>query len=342
MIRITELLNTVPHSLAAFFIAILTFMFRGKKEGAGQFENVLFIYIIVWKASYILFSFQEFVKAPLSILYFNGGVGGQLVAFIIVLFFAIWKYAPYLKRITFEFFLFLSVFSGVLELLEGSYVIAVGWGVTLILLWVEQRLAIPIFCVMAVISLSWPILVMFGVICIVLLVTKRIQFKKAWVGMAIILTLINFIDFAPKLTSTVATDEIEVTLRNIQLEQTSIDFASKKVTVINFFATWCPPCKAEMPHLQNFSEQYNENTQLIGINLTTRDDGFEALEKFIETYEVTYPILLDEDDRYGKMLSVSSIPTTILFNSKGQELTRIIGPVDEVTLNNLVKQYSEF
>ena len=337
-----QLLSTMPHSLAAFFIAVIALMFRAKKAGAGQFENLLFIYIIVWKASYILFSFEEFVKAPLSILYFNGGVRGQLVAFIIVLALTLWKHTPYLKQITFEFFIFLSAFSVVFELLEGNYLIAVGWGVALVLLWIEQRFAVVIFSAMAVISLSWPILVMTGFVCIVLLVTKQIQFEKAWVGFAIILVLLNFIDLTSKPTSTVATNEIEVTLRNIQLEESSIDFASEKVTVINFFATWCPPCKAEMPHLQNFAEQHNENVQLIGINLSARDDGFEALEDFMETYEVTYPVLLDEDDQYGKMLNVSSIPTTIVFNSKGQELTRIVGPVDELTLNNLVKQYSEF
>ena len=93
-----------------------------------------------------------------------------------------------------------------------------------------------------------------------------------------------------------------------------------------------------MPHLQSFAENLSDDVQLIGVNLTARDNGERALRQFIEEYDVTYPILLDVDDTYGDAYGVLSMPTTVILKER-KESERIVGPVSEETLRKLVKQF---
>ena len=79
--------------------------------------------------------------------------------------------------------------------------------------------------------------------------------------------------------------------------------------------------------------------KLLVWNLTSRDHGQDALNKFVETYNVTYPILLDMDDAVGKSFQVTSIPTTVILNKNGEEIDRIIGPISEHALRTLVNKY---
>lgn len=78
------------------------------------------------------------------------------------------------------------------------------------------------------------------------------------------------------------------------------------------------------------------------MNLTDRDNGEQALANFMETYEVTYPILMDETDEVGTAFRVMSIPTTVLLNAQGEELERIVGPVSEEGLRQLIKKHQTY
>ncbi|MCH7321898.1 TlpA family protein disulfide reductase [Solibacillus sp. MA9] len=91
-----------------------------------------------------------------------------------------------------------------------------------------------------------------------------------------------------------------------------------------------------MPHLQSFATKLSENSQLIGVNLTKRDHGEEALQKFVEKFSITFPILLDVDDIFGESYGVISIPTTVVLKD-GVEIHRFVGPVSEQQLRKLVE-----
>ena len=62
----------------------------------------------------------------------------------------------------------------------------------------------------------------------------------------------------------------DFTLINLQGEEVTLSELQGKKVVLNFWATWCPPCKAEMPHMQNYYEQYaaKDNVEIVGVNLT--------------------------------------------------------------------------
>ena len=116
------------------------------------------------------------------------------------------------------------------------------------------------------------------------------------------------------------------------------DYKGKKV-ILNFWASWCPPCKAEMPHMQNFYEDYaeEENVEILAVNLTTEDHGLDKVEQFVADYGLTFPIPLDEDGKLLDIYQTITIPTTYMLDTNGVIQNKIVGPMDEQMMMDFVK-----
>jgi len=110
------------------------------------------------------------------------------------------------------------------------------------------------------------------------------------------------------------------------------ELRGKKV-IVNFWATWCPPCREEMPAMQKFYEQYNEHVEVLAVNLTSQDSR-EKIKPFAEEYGITFPIVLDVKGKVLKMYEIEPIPTTYIIDSKGIIREKIIGPM---TFNQMVE-----
>jgi thiol-disulfide isomerase/thioredoxin len=96
-----------------------------------------------------------------------------------------------------------------------------------------------------------------------------------------------------------------------------------KVLVVNFWATWCPPCVKEMPSLQRAWEQLQgEDIAVLAINMGEQK---EAVKRFIQQYPIDLPILLDKDFDMADAWSVSGLPTTYVVNPDGEIVFQAIG-----------------
>lgn len=96
-----------------------------------------------------------------------------------------------------------------------------------------------------------------------------------------------------------------------------------KIILLNFWATFCVPCRLEMPSLQALSEKYhNENVEIIAISV---DEGREkSVRKWIKKNNLDFPIAL-EGQSAGKVYEVSALPVTFIIGKKGQLIGRILG-----------------
>lgn len=98
------------------------------------------------------------------------------------------------------------------------------------------------------------------------------------------------------------------------------DYKGKKV-MLNFWATWCPPCKAEMPEMQKYYESNKENVEILAVNMDTNND----VAGFVKNGGYTFPILLDEKNDVNKDYGIVSIPTTFFIDEQGVITHKING-----------------
>lgn len=124
---------------------------------------------------------------------------------------------------------------------------------------------------------------------------------------------------------------------NFSLPDTSgnlvnLDDYRGKVVIINFWATWCVPCKEEMPILNNFSLENSENIVVLGINV---GDSMEEVKNFINEVKVTYPILIDLKGVVGITYHVIGYPTTYFVDAAGIIRGKYIGSITP----RLIQQY---
>ena len=112
--------------------------------------------------------------------------------------------------------------------------------------------------------------------------------------------------------------------------------ASGQVKVINVWASWCAPCRAEAPLLQEFSVQYPE-VQFAGI--LTRDNLSSAIS-FYENFKITYPTFIDDSLLIGFKGSLipNAIPTTIIIDKNNKVAVRISGEVTVAGLRDLLNK----
>lgn len=116
------------------------------------------------------------------------------------------------------------------------------------------------------------------------------------------------------------------------------DYQGKKV-ILNFWATWCPPCKAEMPHMQKFYEKYkDQGVEILAVNLTSQDKGVDKVKAFVEENGLTFPILLDEEGEVGQKYQIATIPTSYMIDTKGNIVQTIVGPMDEEMMESLISK----
>jgi thiol-disulfide isomerase/thioredoxin len=115
-------------------------------------------------------------------------------------------------------------------------------------------------------------------------------------------------------------------------------FQSKRgqVLVINVWASWCSPCRAEAPTLQALSEKFPD-VQFLGI--LTRDN-LTAAQSFVERFNITFPSLRDDAIllEFNDSLIASAIPTTLVIDSKGRIAARIGGEVTFTGLSALIEE----
>lgn len=102
------------------------------------------------------------------------------------------------------------------------------------------------------------------------------------------------------------------------------DFRGKKV-FLTFWVSWCPHCRAEMPHLQEFAEE-NEDVVVLGVNVTSSESSLDNVKGFVDEFGLTFPNLYGTDD-ITYLYYVESLPTSYFIDSNGVVNESVIGPV---------------
>ena len=118
----------------------------------------------------------------------------------------------------------------------------------------------------------------------------------------------------------------QVKLKDFNLKDIEVNKNDGKIKVLNFWATWCEPCKREMPSLDDLATK-NINLKIYAINLERPNK--EKTKNFFKNLNIkNLDIYFDPDFNLTKQLRLRGVPTTILLNERGNEIARIIGEID--------------
>jgi peroxiredoxin len=105
------------------------------------------------------------------------------------------------------------------------------------------------------------------------------------------------------------------------------------VVLLNFWASWCPPCREETPGLIRVAEAFRgKGLEVAGVSL---DENLDAVRRFSHEYRVSYPLLLPKDNSLAS--GIESLPTTFLIDRQGRVANVFVGAVSERTLRQAVE-----
>jgi len=112
------------------------------------------------------------------------------------------------------------------------------------------------------------------------------------------------------------------------------DYQGKWV-IVNYWATWCPPCQEEIPDLVEFHDRHkDDDVVVIGINI--EDIGEEQLSAFVDSFLISYPILRSEPLAVTPLGAVPGLPTTFIIAPDGSPVARQVGPVTGKQLDDYI------
>ncbi len=125
---------------------------------------------------------------------------------------------------------------------------------------------------------------------------------------------------------------VDFTLKDLEGQEVSLsDYKGKKV-FLNFWATWCNPCKEEMPEMEKIHQKY-EDVAILAINLDTDED----IQGFMDEHGLSFKALLDVDEVVNKQYQVVSIPTSFFIDEEGIIRKKVQGILDYEMMEENIK-----
>lgn len=132
---------------------------------------------------------------------------------------------------------------------------------------------------------------------------------------------------------------------NVSIEDNKITFKEypNKIVLLNFFATWCPPCKAEIPNLIKLQNKYEKDFAVISI-LLEKDKANDEINKFVQDFKINYPVTNSQvnfsiSDKLGP---IRTIPTMFMIGKDSTVFQKYVGVVPfemmEIDINKLLKK----
>jgi len=128
------------------------------------------------------------------------------------------------------------------------------------------------------------------------------------------------------------------TLKALDGESYSIPHSTGKPVIVNFWASWCGPCRLEAPELVKLYDKYKGKLEIYAVNMTTQDTAEDA-RAFADAFGFMFPVLLDDDEKnpVSNRYRVQAIPTTFFVDKNGLIVDKVTGLTDPQTLESKFK-----
>jgi thiol-disulfide isomerase/thioredoxin len=129
-----------------------------------------------------------------------------------------------------------------------------------------------------------------------------------------------------KLADSIKVKAADFKLKDLNGKEVSLsNFKGKKI-YLNFWATWCPPCKAEMPDIEKLYQE-TKNSDLVILTINLGEDK-QTVKSFMDENKYSFNVLLDSDQEVAIKYNIVSIPTSFFIDEKGTLISKKIGPMN--------------
>ncbi len=116
----------------------------------------------------------------------------------------------------------------------------------------------------------------------------------------------------------------DFTLKTIEGQEVTLSGLRGKVVLLDFWATWCGPCKESIPHLTQLHKNYQDKGfELIGMSLD-KSGEVEMVRRFVKSMDIPYPIIMTPED-VARNYKITGLPTTVLIDKEGKVREKIVG-----------------
>ena len=133
-------------------------------------------------------------------------------------------------------------------------------------------------------------------------------------------------------------DAPDFTLQSVEGKNVTLSSFKGKVIILNFWATWCPPCRMELPDfVELFSAYKDKGLIIIGVSLD--EGGAATVKKFMKKQPLNYPILIGNQAVTTSYGGLRGIPTTFILDKDGNIKNKIVGARDRAFFENEIKEY---
>jgi peroxiredoxin len=129
------------------------------------------------------------------------------------------------------------------------------------------------------------------------------------------------VDFGPK----VGAAALDFGLLSLRGDTVKLSDYRGKAVFLNIWATWCPPCREEMPAMESLHQRLKgREFKMLAVSIDR--EGEKVIRPFVAKYGLTFPVLLDPDSKTYRLYGLTGIPETFLIDKNGVILYKIIGP----------------
>jgi|Deesub1362B_J571_1020462.scaffolds.fasta_scaffold01781_7 peroxiredoxin len=146
----------------------------------------------------------------------------------------------------------------------------------------------------------------------------------------------------PQVTSKVSDDRYPLApdfeLKDLEGKTVRLSDYRGKMVILNFWATWCPPCRMEIPSfIRLYDEFKDKGLVIIGVSLDR--EGKEVVQKFAANYKINYPVVMGDMNVVAAYGGISAIPTTFIINKNGRVVNRFVGLREESVFRSEIRKW---
>ncbi|WP_239615599.1 redoxin domain-containing protein [Cohnella mopanensis] len=276
--------------------------------------NSVFLWVAVWKGSLFLFDPASVIDHPLSLLFFSGGTKGIWLASIVVVLFVGLRH-------------FRRLGTGQTAAVIATW--GAGWATA-------TSLAFVLLSDSAGIA-TYLVLVFSGAVLTVLLSPSPRYAVQAFLVLFVATMVVYTVREGVGSTEERTAGGAEIGIRKDQqapdfqltdLEGNRVKLSDYRgqTVLMNFWATWCRVCQAEMPHVERLYQKYKDDgVVVLSVNATSQESNAQHVRQYTDKQSLSFPVVLDEKGAVLKQYKVSAYPTTYVISPSGVIEERYLG-----------------